>query len=165
VELEVKANTKSLAILENELPWITPFLPEKIQEFNVRIMDLDILGLRPEGSMSGEWCSYDRIYLVDETGRTITQMGVKTESVSELQFVWFPPFIWKVRQLKKVEFNESVEEAVKRTDAWNTRYVVRIFLSSSVTIYRLPRQVENLWVWLDQKAIEASKKIKETLES
>lgn len=133
-------------------------------------MDLDTLSLRPQGYFGSYYFRFDNDYLslIDESGQEILKVGKKSENISIKKFYWSPPFIRKVDKTQEIEFDESVEEAIKRIGdkVVAIRYIVKTLhdkFGFYVYIYKLPKSVTDMRTWLNQKAVEASENLRQVL--
>jgi len=148
----MKVNEETMKVLGKELSWAPKLFPKEVTRFQVTLIDLDTLSLRPQ------WNSIQpSMFIIDGAGRVIGEVGAEWRMVKKF---------FGGSQSKRVVFKETVEEAVKRLSRKAPRDIRFIFEMRdvvSVHIYKLPNRIPNLRAWLDQKVTEAQDELKKTL--
>ena len=149
-------------VLRKELPWLPVLLPESVDTFFASLIDLDTLGIKPGYEHT------DAVILISDDGKIIGKVGVPEIPTGAGIFFRFSMLF--LRQLYYVVeglklTGEDLEKAIKRLpDSHKTRYILQLrFHQTFATLHKLPRSVENINVWLDQKTEEARIDLRKSL--
>ncbi len=133
----MKINSETLRLLGYELPWATKYLPKNEGDFFVKIMDLNVLGLRG-----------DSVYLIDKFGEEITVAHG----------------FWGAESVEKAirRIGDRANDVYYILD-YDYHQKSLFTYSIVVTIYKIPKDAGGMRAWLNQKKTEFSNEIREVL--
>ncbi len=154
----MKLNEVTRKILATEIEWLPGLIPSRVEEFQVKMIDLDTLSLYPDRGAAyhdENGIPRSRLLLLDNEGVEIGGVGEFPETVVNWEFTKRFPFVHMVGGLNIRVKAESVEDALKRFSAraGDVRYILEISGYRS-TLHKMPRQMKDLPTWIDQKSVE-----------
>ncbi|MDO8565142.1 MAG: hypothetical protein Q7R67_00750 [bacterium] len=154
----MKLNEVTRKILAAEIEWLPGLIPSRVEEFQVKMIDLDTLSLYPDrGAVyhDANGIPRSRLLLLDNEGVEIGGVGEFPETVVNWEFTKRFPFVQMVGGLNIRVKAESVEDALKRfyARAGDVRYILEISGYHS-TLHKMPRQMKDLPTWIEQKSVE-----------
>ncbi len=161
----MKINATTRQILLGELPWMENILPEDAEEYNVQLIDLDLLS-RSAGLITVDGFRYTsgQIVLVSGQGEIIGQVGIAIKSVPRRKWSWQKWRFLLVSTEEGTIFKETVEQAIDRLSpsSRNVRFIVEIsgLYSASVRIHKIPNRVTDLPTWLMGKRKEEIQRLR-----
>jgi hypothetical protein len=140
----VKINKETRSVLKKQFDWLPDLLPERVEDFNVQVVDLDTLNVSP-WRYGGEGF---RVYLLTEGGEKIGEVGRVTlyHRYSLLTRKLFTLLSFGV-ELKgndgyhydKTMF-ENLEQAIERLqpESWAVQFILHVD-GHHATLHKVPR--------------------------